>query len=268
MAENWVPLVTALNVGADPVFRAAVRTLRDRSDRGDSVALDGICETILHGGTLRALNVMFEILRDNQWAAGLAGPINLALVASRHAEPAIREAAGSFLGYAPRTRAVEEALQSLLADEQSNVQTAALTSYYSEASIAPSGDGSDIQPASVRLLSEGDEAEAESLLDEVERALDFLQDLGLPDSQSRVIDDLIRPRLEVLRRLIGAQFSDPDALVQAQHRFITNWDGVGALTKSVAWTVPVIGATDDAAANLAAVAGRVAAFAAHLLNAM
>lgn len=133
--------------------------------------------------------------------AAYAGEVaDLALDMSRSETPLIRSTASSVVTSLSGIPKFRERVLELLSEPETGIRNQAIAALETmELPEAEAGTGFSLHV----IPDDTERSEALALLDELARAVKMLQDLGLDEGQNLIIDELILPRIDELKRWLG-----------------------------------------------------------------
>lgn len=232
-AESAVPAVNALN-----------KILEDVGERAPATAAklaEFVADLKTPEGAQHALGVL------TPYGPNVPEALEAALALSHLEEPSVRLSAASFLAAAATNVKANARIFELLEDPDAKVRNVAIN-----ATGTMDHTGGIAGAASVLYVipEEGQRKEVIGLLDRLERAVKTLQDLGLDDGQNQIVNDLILPDIGDLKKLLGAESPDVNAVISERKRsMVTLGHALGA-AKAFALGTAGVAAADEAAANV------------------
>ena len=223
----------------------ALNKILEQSGENVPATAAKLAEFVTDLTTPQGMQYGLKILTPNR--PNVPETIDLAVDLSRNEHSAVKLSATSFLaGIAVNVKA-QDRLNELLEDGDFEVRNVAIGAV---ASLDHSGGLAG--PASVLFVIPDDSQrqEALGLLDRLERAVNTLQDLGLDDGQNQIVNDLVLPDIEELKRLFGAQSADLDTVISERKRGIVTLGHAKGAAEALALGTAAVANAEKAAAKV------------------
>lgn len=173
--------------------------------------------------------------------------IDLALDLSHDDDVAVRQTAASFLSRVVKNPKAEARIIELVSDSEGNVRNQALSAIQ-QMDLTKDIEGS---AASLYVIQDDDQRQgAIQLLDELEMAVNVIQDLGLSEGQNEIIQELIHPKINELRNLFGAASNNIDQVIEERKSSMIGLSSVLGSAKALALTISALANAEEAGQTL------------------
>ncbi len=244
----------------------AIATLRSRlSLEGDNTeaAVAAIVPQLAQMKTPRGKEFALGILRP--YATNVPAVVELALELSMDQEVAVRTNAANVLFGLVENPRVRERVEEMVSDPDANIRNNVMKAV-AEMDFGPAKEAGEV---GFHLIQDAElRSEAISLLEELERAVKMLQDLGLDEGQNLIVNDLILPKIAQLSASLTAEVADAEEVVAERRRGILNVGTLKGSAHALALATATVANADEAAATVVKAAeglGVVGEMLAHLL---
>lgn len=173
--------------------------------------------------------------------------VALALDMSNNEDASVRAAAAAVLiSTLPNRRASARVFQ-LISDPDHNIRNRVMAAIESM-EFHETERGAE---AALRVIpDDGEREEAIQLLDQLERAVKMLQDLGLDQGQNLIVDDLILPKITELRKLFGATSASVEQVVEQRKHGVLSLGTLLGSAQALALATTAVANADEAAQTL------------------
>ena len=174
--------------------------------------------------------------------------VNMALDLSHDEDTSVRTSAVSFLKTVVPNVKAEKRIFELLDDPDPNVRIAAISAL----ETVDIGSGSTGTTDAMYVIRDAAQrGEAMDLLERLERAVKTLQDVGgLSDGQNEIVDKMILPDIERLRKLFSTESRDLDEVIAGRKHSLITLSGVARTAQAFALGTTGVANADKAAATV------------------
>jgi hypothetical protein len=255
MANAWlVPLAKNLDApGTEERALQALQAVLTRAGEGGSEIAESLVPLFQDQlktarGKYRGLGVL------TPYAANSANIWRYVISLTYDEDPGLRLAATQGLLPLMDKPDVEARLFELVSDPNDDIKNTVMQA------IGASNLGRGLESAEAALHvipNDALRATTLELLDELDRAVRLLQDLGLTEGQDLIVNDLILPKIRELRQIFGSVAADlQEASEQRKSSLVTSHHVVGA-AQALALAATGIADADDAVRNVQSAAANV-----------
>ncbi len=161
----------------------------------------------------------------------------------------VRSVAVSVLGRDQADPEIARLILQLLDDEAENVKQSVVQTLPTLGAAAGERRSSDAISLLV-LPDSADRALALGLIEELDRAVRVVEDLGVDEAQHRVIDELILPTISELKQLLNFSAADPRQVREQRKRSVFRIESVMGAARALALAIPVVAEAGPAADNI------------------
>ena len=254
--ELWKSLIENLD---DPITQAqALSTLRARLKKEGSAAetrANEIAPRLADLKTQKGRELALALVQP--YARNVPVVVDMALEMSKDEAPATRSNAASVLFGLVENPRVRTRVVEMVSDPDENIRINVMKAL-EEIDFTPQKEAGEA--GFFVIANEDDRSTAAEILDEMERAIKTLEDLGLDDAQHRIVDELLLPKLGTLRSVLKTSYVDVvDVAAETKNSVIgvgTLVGGAKALLLAISGAAnaePAAEAVADAAEGLASI---------------
>lgn len=243
----WPQTVKALDTDSVNQARETLRALLSQPSVDAHSVAASLARLMMdlksEAGKVAALDVLGPYAQDAPEC------LELALHLSRSSDASTRLRAIHFLSRLPNTKVARDRVIELITDPEVNTRNAALGAVQ-QMEIPPETTDA---AASLQVIPDDDHREeAFRLLDQLEKAIHVVQDLGLSEGQNDIVEEIILPKIKELRMLFGASPDTRERVAEERKRSLINLSALIHSGQALALTTSTIANADKAAQNVKA----------------
>ena len=247
MVEESVLLSLMKSLDVDKSAAAAIEALKNIFEQTDEKAplaatLAGMVKHVgSDAGKQNALNMLLP------YAPDVPETVDVAIELSNTATWQVRRSAASFLAAIPANVKARSALYKLLDDGQPDVKNIAIAAVGKMDHTGSPGAATALYV----IPDDEDRKEAIEILDQLEAAVNFLQEMAdLTPGQDEIVNNLILPDIAQLKGIFGAEYDAWDQVVPNRKQSLITVSGAYRAAEALVLSVAGLANVDEAAANV------------------